>query len=77
MEVTTTYRIVVLGDREIVGQTAATPELAKLVPPDVNRNNYRLGMELTEWADHYGKMRVQRTILIEAESQPNEWMLGA
>jgi len=72
----TTYRLVVLGDREIVGQTAATPELAKLVPPKVRRT-VRLGLEQTDWGEHYGKPRAIRTVLIDAETSPGEWELGA
>ena len=73
----TTYRLVVLGDRENVGQTAASSELAKLVPGDLERGNQRLGIERTDWVDHFGKMRIQRTILVEAEEAPGEWTIGA
>ena len=37
----TTYRLIALNDRNNYGQTAATPELAKLVPGDLNRSNQR------------------------------------
>jgi hypothetical protein len=70
-----TYRIVTLGGQE-KGQTAATQTLAKLVPPDVDRSSCRLGMERTEWVDKFGKPSVLRTVLIDAESKPNEWALG-
>ncbi len=73
----TTYRLIVLGDRENCGETAASPDLAKLVPGNLNRANQRLGMERTDWADHFGKMRVHRSILVEAETQPGEWTIGA
>lgn len=73
----TTYRLIVLGNREIVGQTAASPELAKLAPGDLDRNrDQRLGIERTDWVDHFGKMRVNRSILIEAEERPGEWTIG-
>lgn len=73
----TTYRLIVLGsDRTNVGQTALTPELAKLVPGDLNRENQRLGMERTDWADHFDKPKVIRSVLIEAESTPGEWTIG-
>ena len=72
-----TYRVVVLGgDRDITGQTADTPELAKLVPPDVDRSKFRLGVERTDWDEHFGKPRAVRTVLIEAETKPNEWKVG-
>ena len=71
-----TFRLVVLGNREITGQTAASPELAKLVPPDVDRSEYRLGMERTDWGENYGKPRAIRTVLIEAEPAPGVWEVG-
>lgn len=70
-----TYRLVVIGDRESAGETAATPELAKLVPPEVGRER-RLGLERTDWGEHFGKPRAIRTVLIEAETVPGEWVLG-
>ena len=73
----TTYRLVVLGDRERVGQTALTPELAKLVPPDIDRLTERLGIELTEWIDHFERKKVVRTILIDAEPAAGDWIIGA
>jgi hypothetical protein len=74
----TTYRLIVLGsDRANVGQTALTPELAKLVPGDLNRGNQRLGMERTDWVDHFDKPKIIRSVLIEAESTPGEWTIGA
>ena len=71
----TTYRLIALADRTQVGQTAASPELAKLVPADLGRDQ-RLGIEQTDWADHFGKMKVHRTILIDAEDRPGHWTLG-
>ena len=72
----TTYRLIALADRTQTGGTAADPNLAKLLPGDLDRL-MRLGIEQTDWVDNYGKMKVARTILIEAESYPGEWKLGA
>jgi hypothetical protein len=33
--------------------------------------------EQTEWIDVYDKKKVNRSILIEAESAPGEWKVGA
>ena len=71
----TTYRVIAIEDREIVGQTAATPELAKLVAPDTDRTRFRFGLERTDWGEHYGKPRAIRTVLIDAENRPGEWEL--
>ncbi len=71
----TTFRLILLGDRTRTGQTAATPELARLVPGDLDRSE-RLGIEQTDWADQFGKMKAQRSILIEAEDHPGQWRLG-
>jgi hypothetical protein len=49
--------------------------LAKLVPGDLDRSQ-RLGLEQTDWIDHFGKMRTHRSILIEAEDEPGQWTLG-
>lgn len=76
-DVESTYRLVELGDRTNVGQTAMTPELAKLVPGDLARfADTRLGMERTDWVEHFGKPKIARTILIEAETLPHEWKIG-
>jgi hypothetical protein len=72
-----TYRLIVLGEANNVGQTALTPELAKLVPGNLERGDQRLGMERTDWDQHYGKPKVVRTVLIDAESTPGEWTIGA
>lgn len=71
----TTYRLVLLRDRSEAGQTAATPVLAKLVPGDLPRHE-RLGLEQTDWSENFGKLKVHRSILIEAENSPGEWQLG-
>jgi hypothetical protein len=77
-EIETTYRLIVLGDRTNVGQTALTPELAKLAPGDLIRGpDDRLGLERTDWAKDYGKPKNVRTVLIEAETSPGEWIIGA
>ena len=69
-------RLIVLGDRNNVGQTALTAELAKLVPGDLVRGDQRLGMERTDWVDHFGKPKIVRTVLVDAESAPGEWTIG-
>lgn len=75
-DVETTFRLVALGERDNVGQTALTSGLAKLVPGDLVRGNNRLGMERTDWVDHFGKPKPARTVLIDAESAPGEWTIG-
>ena len=72
----TTYRLIAVGDNTNVGQTAATPELAKLVPGNLYREGKRLGIERTEWTEHFEKPKIARTILIEAESRSGEWKIG-
>jgi hypothetical protein len=72
-----TFRLVDLSDRNNVGQTALTADLAKLVPGDLIRENRRLGMERTDWADHFGKPKAVRTVLTDAESSSGEWTIGA
>ena len=71
----TTFRVVNLADRSEVGQTAATPELAMLAALGLNRS-CRMGLERTDWVDHFGKPKVHRTVLLDAESQAGEWVLG-
>jgi hypothetical protein len=74
----TTYRLVLLDNTEITGRTAATEELAKLVPGELaHHREKRLGIEMTEWAPHFEKMRPVRSVLINVETTPNEWTLGA
>lgn len=75
----TTYRLVVLDDPHTVGRTAVSPELAKLVPGDIRIRGRegRLGMERTDWVEDYGKMKINRSVLIEAEDHPGEWSIGA
>jgi len=46
------------------------------VPGDLDRS-LRLGIEQTDWDDSSGKIRVHRSILIEAEDVPGQWKLGA
>lgn len=71
----TTYRLVALADRTQTGGTAATPDLAKLAAGDLDRS-MRLGIEQTDWINNFDKMKAQRTILIDAENTPGEWLLG-
>ncbi len=72
-----TYRLVSLTSDNVVGRTAATPELAKLVPPDeIDRSIEIFGLERTEWNTTQGKLHRERTVLVEVEAYPNEWKLG-
>lgn len=71
----TTYRVIALADRAQTGGTAANPDLAKLAAGDLDRT-MRLGIEQTDWIANFDKMKAQRTILIEAENAPGEWLLG-
>jgi hypothetical protein len=73
----TTFRLVALGDRNNVGQTAATPELARLVPGDLQRSEKRLGIERTDWVEHFDKLKIHRTVLVDAEETPGQWVIGA
>jgi hypothetical protein len=75
-EMDTTFRLIDISDRDNCGQTAASPDLALLVPGNLQREGKRLGMERTDWAEHFGKPKVVRTILIAAESRPGEWEIG-
>jgi len=77
----TTYRLVALGDpQEATGQTALTPDLAKLVPGRLGnrerREKYLLGIERTDWTDESGRPKPIRSVLIEVESFPGEWVVG-
>ena len=79
MDTDTTYRLIVLDDPDRVGRTAASAELAKLVPGDIgpaSRQGKRLGMERTEWVDNFGKMKIHRSILVDAEASPGQWTIG-
>lgn len=77
MEYNSTFRLVLLSSPEIAGRTAASPTLARLIPGDLsNFRNERIGLEQTDWVEEYGKPKARRTILIEAESTPGEWVLG-
>jgi hypothetical protein len=72
-----TYRLIALSDSGYAGKTAASPELAKLVPGDLrDLEDERFGIEMTEWVDNYGKMQVNRKVLIEAEDKPGQWKIG-
>jgi len=55
-------------DRSNAGQTALTAELARLVPGDLVRHGATLlGMERTDWVDHFGKPKIARTVLTVAD----------
>jgi hypothetical protein len=71
----TTFRVVDLRDPRVVGRTAATVDLAKLAAGHLDRSE-RLGVEQTDWEENFGKMKVHRTILIDAEDRPGQWVLG-
>jgi len=77
--VDTTYRLIAFG-RDIVGQTALTPDLARLVPGDLDnpmiRRKHRLGIERTDWTNDSGRPKPVRSVLIDAESSAGEWTLG-
>ena len=79
----TTFRLVVIGDAEYrgrFGRTAPDPSLAKLVPGHlayIDRSRYRLGMERTDWVGHLGKMKIHRSVVVDAETQPGQWTIGA
>ena len=73
----TTYRLGDLEDSGNVGKTAATPELALLVPGDLRRTgSTRLCMVQTDWHEEYGKFKITRSIVTEAEAHAGEWKLG-
>lgn len=71
-----TFRVINLTDRSEVGQTAATPELAKLAAIGMNRA-CRMGLERTDWVRHFEKLKANRTVLLDAETNPGDWELGA
>lgn len=74
----TTYRLIVLG-RDKVGETALTPDLARLVPGSILsgiRHKCRLGIERTDWIDDAGRPKPVRSVLVDAESAPGEWTIG-
>ncbi len=73
----TTYRVIDLADRENVGQTAATPELAKLAAGHMWRSDKsRFALEQTEWIEEYGKSKPRRSVIIEAEDSSDPWRVG-
>ena len=81
-----TYRLIALDPQcGINGQTALTADLARLVPGGLNdaeiRKNYRLGIERTDWSAGRGLLsgglKPIRSVLIDAESSPGEWEIGA
>lgn len=73
----TTYRIVDLADRDQVGLTAASPELAKLAAAALLRGpKTRFALEQTDWEDAWGKAKPRRSIIIEAEDPVTPWDIG-
>jgi hypothetical protein len=73
----TTYRVIDLADRENVGHTAATPELAKLAAGRMERMpSSRFALEQTDWDEEYGKPKRSRSIIIEAEDPSERWNVG-
>jgi hypothetical protein len=69
----TTYRLVILGRASPVGDTASTPELARLsritrAPGD------RLGLERADWMPDAS--RPVRKVLVDAEERPGQWAIG-
>ena len=72
----TTYRVVELTGTRATGGTAASPDLAKLVAGELSREG-RLGIEQTDWGEKYERPHPIRTVLIDAETRPREWTIGA
>lgn len=83
-----TFRLIALDPQcGINGQTALTADLARLVPGGLNnptvRKNHRLGIERTDWSQgrggllNGGGLKPIRSVLIDAESEPGEWEIGA
>lgn len=69
-----TFRVIQLNDRNRVGPTAATPELAKLAAATVDfSNDESLAMERTEWISLTDRMKPHRTIVTEAQTEPGTW----
>ena len=77
MLIETTFRVIDLLDRTNVGPTAANPGLAKLAAGDLNRSEgSRFAIEQTEWAEDFGKPKVRRSVIIDAEEPADRWKLG-
>lgn len=81
----TTYRMVVLhaSGMYTYGQTAASPELAKIATGHLLRETIqsngprRLGIERTDWTtDDEGILHPHRTVLVEVEPEPGTWDIG-
>lgn len=74
----TTYRLIVLGEPNNVGQTAATPEFAMLAPGDLDRSSSsRLAIEQTDWTEKFDKLVVNRSVIIDVEPSPGKWTIGS
>ena len=73
----TTYRVIDLAGHQHTGQTAATPQLAKLAVGNLSRfEDSRFAVEQTDWADLDGTPRVRRSVIIEAEDPADPWKVG-
>lgn len=80
----TTYRMIMIGARGMytVGNTASTPELARLATGSLIRDAHggdkMLGIERSEWRVHArtGDLEVYLTVLVEAETAPGTWTIG-
>lgn len=78
MDLDTTYRVIDLSDRQNVGQTALSPELAKLATTGMWRSDKsRMALERTDWVDEFGKPKPRRTVVIEAEEPNGLWTIGS
>ncbi len=77
MEIETTYRVIDLLDKSNVGQTAATPELAKLAAGGLSRYpDSRFAIEMTDWTEDFGKPKIRRSVITAAEDPNDPWKLG-
>ena len=69
-----TFRVIQLNDRNRVGPTTATPELAKQAAAPIDFNSDALlAMERTEWISLPDRMKAHRTIVTEAQTEPGKW----
>lgn len=74
MDISTTYRVIDLADRDNVGQAALTPELAKLACARMSRTgSSRYVLEATDWWDDNGVPKARRSVITEAEEAANLW----
>lgn len=74
----TTFRLISLTEEGNIGHTGATPEIAKMIPGNLTRfSDTKLAIERTDWTDSSGKLKPIRSVVVDVESQPGEWVLGA